>query len=346
MSVGKTLRLGLGLCFLWLCIVGCEGDQGPQGPQGFDGSDGEPGQNLVPAPIADQVIGILVNNSTSTDFNGALKVTVTSRADATPSATQVVAREKALSPVIDGRVNGDEWATLPQSTIGFSNVGGNDNGIASANVRLGYNRDYVFMLVEWTEIAEGGFEAAADTTWRRWTYNGSSWSQSGGEDRLYVLWEIGNVTGWDANGAAAVFDGSQFSTQGTETADLWAWLSTQTYYIGTAADRVVNSTAASMGGADIGEPVSLLNGPDNNLPAYMAEHSDTTGTDYPLRNFEFVRFDPASRFATGATIPGVVAMIPTASMANVRAVAKFDSGTWTLEIIRLRNTGWADDARI
>lgn len=346
MSVGKTLRLGLGLCFLWLCIVGCEGDQGPQGPPGFDGQDGTQGQNFVPAPIADQVIGFLVNNSTSGDFNGALKVSVTSRADATPSATQIVARELAASPMIDGRIRGDEWAALPQSTVAFGNVGGSDNGVANARVRLGYNRDYVFMLAEWTETVQAGFVAAADTTWRQWTYNASTWSQSGGEDRFFVLWEIGDVTGWDANGAGAVFNGSQFATQGSETADLWVWLSTQTYYVSTAADRVVISAATPLGGSDWGEPYSLLNGPSNSLPAYMAENSDTAGTNYPMRSFEYVGFDPDIRWLTGAKIPGVVSLIPTASLANVRAQARFDNGTWTLEIIRLRNTGWADDARI
>src|SRR5690606_25374525 len=76
MSVGKSVSLVLGICFLCILLTGCEGDTGPIGPPGFTGTEGPPGSNFVPDPIADQVIGLMVVNAVGTDMNGAAKIDV------------------------------------------------------------------------------------------------------------------------------------------------------------------------------------------------------------------------------------------------------------------------------
>ncbi len=348
MTVGKSVSRWLGLTLLVTALVlGCEGDEGPMGPRGFDGTQGDPGQNRTADPIADQVFGILINNSTAVDFNGAMMVQLTSDASATPSASRVVARDLEKAPVIDGIDGGTaEWGDAVASNITLSTIAGADNGVSSVSMRVGYNFENVYVQLKWTETATAPFVIKADTTKNQWrASSATSWSQSGGEDRVILAFEINDITGWNSEGLGAIFDGATFATPAEgEIADLWEWGSTVNYYFELAQDRVVRDAGNGGLADDVGGPYVWLNDRFNSRPRYMRANSPITGSDYPLYDFEYTSFVRTLAWRAGATIPGYVYLEPSRSAANVLAVGKFSNGTWTVELQRKRRTGQADDA--
>ncbi len=345
MSVGKLAVIAIVLLLMaGLVIVGCEGDTGPQGPGGLPGDEGDPGQDRPVAPAADRSFGIMITNSTETDFNGASLVELTFNAGATPSATKVAAVELSKAPTIDGIDGGAaEWGSAPVATVTLANISGSDNGISEARIRAGYDSDYFYMQVSWREDSNTGFAVAADITKNQWVNDLESgdWLQRGGEDKLYLTWEISGFTTWDSQGLDAIFDGSDFATSGQgEAADLWVWQSTETNYSGYLADMVVTQTGLAL---DLGSGFVMEN-IEGTLPKYMASNSPESGSSYPLRSFEFTAFDSTIDWEKDATIPGYVFFEPSGSTADVQAEATFTAaGTWTVELRRLRNTSNSDD---
>jgi hypothetical protein len=362
MSVGKSLVALMAICYLTILIIGCTGDEGPLGPPGFPGTDGPPGQNLVISPIADRTFGILIANSTASDFVGAAKVTLTSDADSVPGSDLVVARRLDKAPVIDGIDGGDaEWGSAAASTITLDSIAGYYNGITSARVRAAYDRQYVYMQVKWTEVYAGdpwfpfpligSFIPDADTTKGMWSYDSTSnparWVRSGAEDKLCLGWQLTTITDWSTDGIKSIFDGSKFSTPASgEIADLWVWQSTETYYSGFLGDKVVRYSAAgdaSQFDAGTLPAFTLENPATSDKPTYMKSGSPADGTSYPLKSYEFTRFDPLKKWKNHATIPGYISFIPSGSTADVGSAAAYDNGTWTVELRRLRQTGNGDD---
>lgn len=345
MSVGKSVYLVIGTLFLAIFLIGCEGDQGPAGPNGFDGPDGPDGPDFTPSPIATQTFSLMINNGTTADFNGAAKIEITSDANATPSASRVVAKLLSKSPTLDGIDRGTaEWGDALPSDIALTNLFGADNGITTARVRVGYDRNYVYAQFVWTETATGSFTVNADTTANIWRFNGSAWSRSGGEDRLFVAWDKNGVTGWEANGISSIFDGATFKTQAAgERADLWVWQSTRSYYATAAEDNVVKFSDTDGLASDVGAGLAFENDGVSGHPRFMKSNSPRTGSAYPLLAFDYAAYASGITWSTGATIPGYITLVPTGSAADVRAVATFFSDTWIVELRRARNTGNADD---
>jgi hypothetical protein len=351
MSVGKSFVAFMAICYLAILIIGCTGDQGPAGPGGFIGTEGPPGQNLVISPVADRTFGILVANSTASDFVGAAKVILTSDTNSIPGSDRVVARRLDTAPVIDGIDGGDaEWGSAVASTITLDSIAGKYNGITSALVRTAYDRQYVYMQVKWTEVTFDSFAPSKDVNKLMWSCDSAStpvWVRSGGEDMLCLGWQLTTITGWSTDGIKAIFDGSVFRTPASgEIADLWVWQSTETYYSGFLGDKVVryaDAGDASQFDAGTLPAFAIENSATSSKPTYMRSGSPAEGTSYPLYSYEFTKFDTKKTWKNHATIPGYISFIPSGSTADVRSTATYDNGTWTVELRRLRQTGNGDD---
>lgn len=355
MFVGKSVYLALGFSFLMgLLIVGCTGDKGPQGPLGYEGPEGPPGRSDSVLAIADRVFGIMLTNGSESDFQGALKVHLTSDSLRTANDTLVVARRVFHAPVIDGVDGGAaEWSLATPASISLHNIAGRDLGIDSAAVRAAYDDKYVYMQFVWTEATTGTFVAAPDTTKNMWTMivepRDIVWRQSGGEDKLYLAWELTRISDWASRGAATIFDGSTFRTPAeAEVADLWGWQSTETYYSGHLADKVVRYAASGDASSlDVGSDTLGFVKPNiasQGRPTYMNVSQSVKGSAYPLMSFEAATFDTTRKWARGATIPGYLYYVPAGSSADVETEAVFSNGAWTVELRRLRQTGNSDDS--
>jgi hypothetical protein len=354
MSVGKSLVAFMAICYLAILIIGCTGDQGPVGPPGFPGTGGPPGQNQVVSPVAGRTFGILVANSTASDLVGAAKVMLTSDTNSVPGSDRVVARRLDTAPVIDGIDGGDaEWGSAVASTITLDSIAGKYNGITSALMRTAYDRQYVYMQVKWTEVAIDSFAPSKDVNKLMWSYDSAStpakskWVRTGGEDKLCLGWQLTTITGWSADGIKAIFDGSVFRTPVSgEIADLWVWQSTETFYSGFLADKVVRyADAGDASQFDAGTlPAFALENPaTSGKPTFMRSGSPAEGTSYPLNSYEYTKFDTKMKWKNHATIPGYISFIPSGSTADVQSIATYNNGTWTVELRRLRQTGNGDD---
>lgn len=340
MSVGKLAIATILMIFAGLVLSGCEGDDGPPGPPGLTGPEGPSGDNRsIPVPD-NRTFAIQVGNSTSSDSRWAGDLVLTFDVGATPSASQVVGALLEEAPIIDGVDDGaGEWGTAAASEISLAQVIGADNGIGSASVRFGYDLDYVYMQVVWTEVATGDFVAAPDTTRDMWIRGESSWSQDGGEDQLWIGWD-------DAAASVAMSDKSpikQSSLQSGDVSDIWLWQSTVTGYEPHLRDLAVwvddPETIYYDSGFDFITPNDA-----GAVPDQMQKNSRPSGSAYPLRAFEATNYDAGIGWQEGAMIPGFVFFEPAGSLADVEAMAKFDNGVWTLEMRRYRNSGNSDDS--
>jgi hypothetical protein len=348
MSVGKFTIIAFGILLIaGLAILGCQGDQGPQGPVGLTGPQGDSGGNRTVIPPSDRSFGIMVANATDSDLKGAQLVPINFDS-VTVSGSGVAALQLATPPILDGVDDGTaEWGTAPAAAVALSVIQGADNGIAQANVRAGYDAQYFYMLVSWTETEAGDFVPAADRTKDEWTYSSSTetWAQAGGEDRLYVVWDLNGVSSWSTEGLGAVFSDGSFATPSSgQAADLWVFESTETGFVPYLADMVVRSEAEGGAMLDFGRGFVTEN-VSGSLPKYMRSNSAISGSAYPLWDFEIASFDDSLEWVDGAVIPGYVYFTPSLSAADVEAAMTFSNGTWTVELRRLRDTGNADDVK-
>ncbi len=348
MSVGKFTIIAIGLLLMTgLAILGCQGDQGPQGPVGLIGPQGDPGDNRAVAPPSDRSFGIMVANATDSDLKGAQLVPINFDSVAV-SGSGVAALQMATPPILDGVDGGAaEWGSAPAATVALSVIQGTDNGIAQATVRAGYDAQYFYMLVSWTETATGDFVPAADVTKNEWLYSSQTkvWTQSGGEDRLYLVWDLNGVSNWGTEGLGAVFSDGSFATpsEGQE-ADLWAFESSETGFVPNLADMIIRSETEGGLEFDFGRTFVTENRAGS-VPQYMRANSATSGSAYPLWDYEISAFDGTVKWLDGAVIPGYIYFTPSLSVADVQGISAFSNGTWTVELRRLRDTGNADDVK-
>jgi hypothetical protein len=344
MSVGKLAIVTIGVIFAGLLLAGCEGDDGPPGPPGLIGPGGPAGGDRpVPQPD-DRLFALQISNGTESDYRWASGVELNFAAGTTPSGSRAVGVPLETAPVIDGLDGGTvEWGAASAVTVDLDQVAGNDNGISAASIRCGYDMNYVYLQVSWTEVAIGDFQVAADQTKSMWIRDGSNWLRSGGEDQIWFYWDGTGPDGF-AGGkmqepvAAGNFDAGQ---QG-DVADVWVWQSTETGYSPFLRDLAVWSDAPELVYFDSGFDLAVDN-VEGSSPWRMRKNSSSLGSGYPLLSFEATTYDASLGWETGATIPGYVFFEPAGSLADVQAVAIFATGTWTLEMRRLRNTGNPDD---
>jgi hypothetical protein len=185
-------------------------------------------------------------------------------------------------------------------------------------------------------------------------YNGTAWSRGGDEDRALFIFPIddarfrhrrlrlGVPPGEHDHGRP---DGHATGTPGTgsppaprpsQTADD-QWLGRR------HLQRVAPTTAATTTRAS--PPTSSPAPPRSPRTCPRPRDGGGGAINGPLWVWEAAPFNPALPWANGDSFPGVYARLPTGSRADVRAVARFDAttGTWTLELSRLRRTGNRDD---
>lgn len=342
MSVGKLAIVTIGLICACLLLPGCEGDTGPQGPPGLPGVGGPPGADRsVPVP-SDRVFGLRISNGTAADYRWVADIQLTFDETQTPSASQVVGSLLDNAPTIDGVDNGAaEWGNAAVSNIPLSQIAGEDNGITSASVRFGYDLDYIYMQVSWTEVATGNFVVAADRTKDEWVREGTNWNRVGGEDVAWIGWDGAGSS--SLTGKLATARTSAGAQQTGTVWDVWAYHSTITGYSPYLRDMAVWSDDANTIYLDAGFDF-VADNIDNSNPWRMRKNSSALGSAYPLRAFEATAYNAVLGWIAGATIPGYVFFEPSGSLIDVDAIAQFADGTWTLELRRLRNTGNGDDA--
>lgn len=227
-----------------------------------------------------------------------------------------------------------------------------DSMVTAANIKIKflYDDNNIYALATWLdghrEYPTGQVPPTRSEFRKRWSYDGTTWTQSGDEDRLSFVWQMN-----DSYGAACFRtchnEKTVHATQNNRM-DVWHWKAQRTNPIGYLDDQYWDNTgrkndavtSGSFGVDNISGTLPLSQGPDapsNNAPWLLQS------TAVPFVNTGWV---------AGDKIPGYILNDSpnpiTGSRADVIAKAEFNqtTGYWTLEMKRALNTGNADDFEV
>jgi hypothetical protein len=253
------------------------------------------------------------------------------------------------TPVLDGMDTGDWTGGLIVTA----------NGVL---MKAAYDRDNLYILTQWIDASMT--ESIRKDQWR---YLDPDWSQSGNEDRIAIMWDIG-TTPQGASCENMCHPPRMYTSEGT--VDLWHWKATRTNPMGYADDYFMIAIQDTVTGGetqfgDGGNNTYDGNGIGDPNPAFMASTDPNALIDFLLRDTEtFHVYDPygvmgnhTARMAVTyvdsgwqplATVAGYVFEIPNGSRADVRAAGRYQptNGIWTVEFMRsLKTTGPNDDTR-
>jgi hypothetical protein len=250
-----------------------------------------------------------------------------------PTFAQTTLVTATGTPTLDGEVSPGEWTSTPLVTA----EGVSLNAMADG--------DYFYLSASWTD--KTGTES---TQKKQWTFNGASWSQSGDEDRIGFIWNMG-LNG--ADGASCVtmchIATNEMKTS-TGKVDAWHWKSARGNALGFVDDKIWDTTGRH---SDSGTSAYQDNVPDvSGLPTFMATGDPGADVDFLVndaaaqarfdpfgtqtdKTFAIaVAFDAGATFAAGSVIPGYVHRVAEGDRASVESAGKYENGVWTVEFKR------------
>ena len=349
------------LCLIALGVImifaGC-GSEGPEGPKGEDGLRGEEGADYVSLPPADRIFSLAIFNG-SVAHTGNTAILLTADTSVEPNGDVLIMDSVERPPAIDGIDDGSGIWGDHLTDIEISRTPNADNYIRSAKMRAAYDDDYVYFLIQWTEVenVDPPFEVSADDEHRTWRFDGEDWGRrSGLEDKVALFWLIqgdtANAELWQGYGCEVACHADRptgmFTTDDTTDIDAWVWGSVTSDPVGFAVDGVVGyqtDTETNPDGftRDGGAHTWLDNSAGDGLPAFQHKTGLDYSGSYPVFMWEIEGFDVDAAWEADATIPGVVMSYPSYSAADVFSKGQYEDGTWTVEMVRARNTKNFDD---
>lgn len=229
------------------------------------------------------------------------------------------------TPVLDGVLSTNEWNATSITT----STGVTLNAMADGQ--------YLYMSATWNDATESIYK-------NKLSYDGSTWTKSGDEDRIAFIFDSG-LNGTDGGNCATMCHVPVMSTNGG-TVDLWHWKAVRSNPMGLVDDNYIDSvnrhgdpgTSATsdnalvfghpsfMSGNDPHANVDFLLKDDAALNAFdpygvMTTYSKTTST----------AFDSLATFSNGDFIPGYLLRVSSGDRASVMAAGKWSNGVWTVE---------------
>jgi hypothetical protein len=178
-----------------------------------------------------------------------------------------------------------------------------------------------------------------------WAFDGSNWSQSGNEDRISFVWDMG-LNGTDGANCATMCHVPLMHTN-VGNVDVWHWKSARGNAMGVADDKYWDTADRQ---SDPGTSAYQDNNPvGSGFPSFMAVGDPGINPDFlaadasALSAFDpygtvaahtvavATPFDSTASFSAGNVIPGYLHRVPAGDRASVQSAGKFDTGTWTVE---------------
>ncbi len=234
------------------------------------------------------------------------------------------------APVMDGTVTPGEWTSQPLITANGVTM----NAMADGN-------DF-YLSAQWVD--KSGTESINK---HLWAYDGTSWTQSGDEDRFGLIFDMG-LNGTDGANCTTMchFDGVMRTNNGV--VDNWHWKAARggtalgyvdDKWVGTDTMHGDSGTSAySDNGADAnGNPQFMAaNGPAES-PVFLGMDAAamTAMTAHSSAAVSMATtFDPNAAWVNGSTIPGYVMRVPDGDRASVTTSSSYKNGVWTVEFKR------------
>ena len=242
---------------------------------------------------------------------------------------------------LDGVISNGEYTSTPLVT---------QNNVTLYAMDDGY---YFYLAAPWADTTQ-------NIAKKQWFYDGSSWSQSGDEDRIAFIFDMG-LNDPDGPNCTTMCHGDGLMWTNHGKVDVWHWKAHRGNPMGFADDKYFNEVLGGDGGrhGDDGTSTYSDNGPDaNSLPEFMASGDPGANVDFliesqsladfdpfgvlPGTSGEAVTFDGGAAFTNGNVIPGYVLRKAEGDRGDVVAAGKWNNGVWTVEF-RRKNSGSAND---
>jgi hypothetical protein len=176
------------------------------------------------------------------------------------------------------------------------------------------------------------------------------------EDKVALTWLLSgtsrDIVDWQTHGCEiACHAGRQtamFTAEDETEIDAWSWGSVTSNPIGFAVDARISYQSEAEPDPngfnfDEGSRVWLDNPPRNGRPTYQHKSGSDHDGSYPVSLWEVDAYDNGAAWSDGSRIPGIIMGSPSYSAADLEAKGRFDNGTWTVEILRARDTKNSDD---
>ena len=239
------------------------------------------------------------------------------------------------------------WADAPALTV--PTVGSTDDRDDGPDITVQavYDGDSIAIRAEWADSTESIYKNA-------WTWDGSSFTKSGNEDRIMLAFPIGNNPEFSDKGCTAAChnqaDEEDEWWMGTEDEamlyDVWHWKAARTHPTGQADDKWwgtqedPNDVESSRHGdsKDSGGQTTNAND-DGSGPLYM---HGTDLSDSFIYTGEEVEIDTTA-LELGMVVPGYVIEELVGSRGDISVEASWENGKWVVVLMRALDTGHDDD---
>jgi len=240
-------------------------------------------------------------------------------------------------------------ASVPTSAVDFTGaalVSSPIGAVAPVSLKAAYDAKNVYILAVWEDFT--GTESLSKD---QWTFDGTSWSQSGNEDRIAIMFNI-NASDWTAGcgvychvGEAGGSGGRHRTHFSGETLDMWHWKAHRSNPMGFADDKhVIFDTPTGGLGTRKGDDGSSVDSSNKNGigPKFVAENDPGANATFlynlPAGSKRAVPFSPTAGWLAGDTVPGHVLSAAWDSRAEIAADGSYGSGVWTVILYRAQAT--------
>jgi hypothetical protein len=178
------------------------------------------------------------------------------------------------SSTLDGVISPGEYTSAPLVTALGVTLYAMDDGIN------------FYLAATWADATESNAK-------KLWFFDGATWTQSGNEDRIAFMWDMGLNDPEGVNCVAMCHP--PFMNTSVGKVDIWHWKSHRGNPMGFADDKYFNEILGGDGGrhGDPGSSTYSDNGPDvNSLPEFMAVNDPGANVDFLVNTASLGNFDP------------------------------------------------------
>ncbi len=246
-------------------------------------------------------------------------------------AMQIVNAQTTISvgsgtPVLDGVLGSGEWNATSITT----STGVTLNAMADGQ--------YLYMSATWSDATESIAK-------NKLSYDGSTWTKSGDEDRIAFIFDSG-LNGTDGGNCATMCHGDNLMRTNGGSVDLWHWKAVRSNPMGLVDDNYIDSlnrhgdpgtSAAADNPLVFGHPSFMsVNDPHANVDFLLKDDAalnafDPYGVMTTYSRTTSTAFDSLAAFSSGDYVPGYLLRVSTGDRASVMAAGKWSNGVWTVE---------------
>ncbi|NQW23208.1 MAG: hypothetical protein HQ475_07180 [SAR202 cluster bacterium] len=242
------------------------------------------------------------------------------------------------------------WSSAPVLTVAAAPIDGIEGATPAATIKVQavYNDTDIWMRFEWPDPTK--------SQTRLWTYDGTSWSKGGNEDRLGLYWQISTLDKFGTKGCNALCHDTadnpdewyMISPKDGQRADNWHWKAQRALPVGYVDDKWLGGVledptdveSANHGDSKDSGGYSANASEDGKSPAFMPPNLGSA----VLIKSEAVPID-VSMITDGVQIPRELIERPIGSRGDIDSMAVYDNATWITVMHRKLDTGNNDDVQ-